>query len=78
MTRTCTECGTALAADAHPRRRFCSTSCRYRHRDRTPERRAADAERHRRRYHADAAFRARHNAASAARYHRNRTEGETP
>lgn len=73
--RTCTECGAALAADAHGLRRFCDDACRYRHRDRTPERRAADAERHRRRYHSDAAFRARHNAARADRYRRNRTEG---
>lgn len=57
--RTCTECGTALAEDANPRRKYCSDHCRYAHRDRQPERKAADAERHRRRYHEDHEFRDR-------------------
>lgn len=55
-TRTCPECGTALAEDAPPLKRFCSDRCRYVHRDthRSPERKAADAARHRERYAATA------------------------
>lgn len=55
--RTCRNCDVALAADAHWKREFCSAECRYAFRDSQPARKAADAARHRARYHSDAEHR---------------------
>lgn len=64
--RACERCGTALAADAHHLRRYCSDDCR------AIVRRATDAERHRRRYQTDPDFRARHNRERTPRNQRAR------
>lgn len=69
MTRTCPTCGSALAADANPRRIYCSQPCRFQN----PERRAADAERHRRRYAGDPQHRATANARRTENYRKART-----
>lgn len=67
MDGNCIECGGALPVSASSRRRYCSDACRYRRRDQRPERKAADAERHRLRYHSDPEFRRRHNEACERR-----------
>lgn len=73
--RICPQCQTALAEDKPRNARFCSDLCRYRFRDAQPATRAADTERHRRRYHADAEFRAAHNRACVERQRKRRERG---
>lgn len=75
-SRTCPHCGTALAADAHPRTKYCSAGCRYRHRDQQPARLAADAERHRLRYARDPDHRRRRNAARTENYRKARRKDQ--
>lgn len=67
-TRTCAHCQTALAADAHPTRKYCSDQCRYRHRDAKPTTRDADTDRHRHRYTNDTDHREQHRKADRDRY----------